>query len=84
MPWRDLDADDDLKDWEDPDADLDDDEESETVPCPHCLRPIHEDTPRCPECGAYLSTLDAPSRHPWWVVVGVLVCLALVLGWVVW
>ena len=60
-----------------------DEDDDETVPCPHCLRPVYEDAERCPGCGHYLSREDAPSRHPWWLVVGVLVCLAVVLGWVV-
>ena len=81
--------------WRDADDDLDDAEYPErsptqttrgmtdTVPCPHCLRPVYEDAERCPGCGRYLSREDAPKRHPWWLVVGVLVCLAVVLGWVV-
>ncbi len=79
MRWRD--ADDDLDDTEYPDAD--DEGGDDTVPCPHCLRPVYEDAERCPACGQYLSREDAPARHPWWLVVGVLVCLAVVLRWVV-
>lgn len=72
------DADDDLDDREYPDADDDDDE---TVPCPHCREPVYEDAERCPHCGKYLSREDAPWSKPAWLVAGVAVCLAIVLWW---
>ena len=83
MRWQE--ADDDLDDSEYPDEHDDDGEEGgvDTVACPHCFRPVYEDAERCPGCGHYLSSEDAPSRHPRWLVVGVLVCLVVVLGWVV-
>lgn len=79
MSWED--ADEDLDDREFPDDEDEDGEE--TVPCPYCLRPVYEDAERCPECGHYLSREDRPSRRPWWLVVGVLVCLLVVLRWVI-
>jgi hypothetical protein len=67
-------------DWDDDDGR---DEEAATIPCPYCRRPIHEDTPRCPYCGNYVSEEDSPpQRKPWWIVVGVLVCLYLVYRWI--
>jgi predicted nucleic acid-binding Zn ribbon protein len=75
MPWRD--ANDDLEDSVFPEGDDD-----ETTPCPHCLHPVYDDGEWCSRCGQYLSREDAPSRHPWWLVVGVLVCLMVVLSWV--
>ena len=78
MRWRD--ADEDLEDREFPDE-PEDDEDDETIPCPHCRRPVFEDAERCPGCGRYLSTADAPRRHPWWLVIGVLVCVWVVLKW---
>ncbi len=65
------------------DEDDDDDDDDQTVACPRCLKSVYEDAERCPNCGHYLSREDAPSRHPWWLIVGVLVCLAVILGWVV-
>jgi hypothetical protein len=82
MHWRDLDADDDLDDREFPEEPADVDED-ETVPCPNCLRPVYDDAERCPACGHFLSRENAPSRHPWWLVAGVLACLAVALGWVI-
>jgi hypothetical protein len=77
--------------WEDEDWDADDlncqerdDEDDEpTVPCPYCRREIFEDSFRCPHCGQYLSEEDAPAgRKPWWIVVGMLLCLAALWVWI--
>ena len=81
------------EDWEDDsegwDADeavddaLGEDGES-TIPCPYCKREIHEDSQRCPYCSQYISEEDAPpSRKPWWIVVGALLCLYVVYRWIV-
>jgi hypothetical protein len=72
MPSRD-----DYDDWDDgPD-------EEETIPCPYCRKPIHEDSPRCPHCENYLSEEDAPpTRKPWWIIVGALACLYAVFRWI--
>jgi hypothetical protein len=83
MPIRHLDDEDDLDDSEYPDEPDDDEDDDETVPCPHCFRSVYEGAERCPGCGSYLSREDAPRGHPWWVVVGVLVCLVVVLRWIV-
>jgi hypothetical protein len=73
---------DDLEDDFDEDYPEDDDDES-TVPCPHCKREIHEDSQRCPYCEHYISKEDSPAgRRPWWIVVGVIVCLYVVLRWI--
>ena len=56
----------------------------DTNPCPYCARQIHEDSVRCPYCENYLSDEDAhPSRKPWWLIVGVLLCLYAVYRWIV-
>jgi hypothetical protein len=56
---------------------------AETVLCPYCRDPVYEAAERCPSCGSYLSTEDAPCRNPWWLVAGVVLCLAIiVLVWV--
>jgi hypothetical protein len=69
----------DVSDMDDPA----DEDVAETVPCPHCRRPVYESAERCPNCGRYLSAEDAPSRHPRWVLAGVVVCLVIiVLVWV--
>lgn len=77
-------------DWEeedDGDWSPDDDEEwtpdesadDETVPCPHCQEPVHEQAERCPHCGWYISEEDAPpARRPWWVVLGLIFALVAV------
>jgi hypothetical protein len=64
------------------DSDYDEDDEP-TVPCPYCRREVLEDSPRCPYCENYISEEDAPAaRKPWWVVVGVLLCLYAVYRWI--
>jgi hypothetical protein len=69
-------------DWEDDDFG-DPDEEEDTIPCPYCRRMIHEDSVRCPYCEQYLSQEDAsPGLKPWWLLIGAVVCLALVIMWI--
>ena len=68
---------DDEDDWDEPDDDGDD-----TQPCPYCRKEIHEDAERCPHCGNYISAEDAPPSQPVWVIVGAVVCLALVALWI--
>jgi hypothetical protein len=60
------------------------DEGENTIPCPYCKREIHEDSVRCPHCENYLSEEDekTPSRKPWWLIVGVIVCLYVVYRWI--
>lgn len=88
MPrWRDWDDDDPgmVRDPEDDDDWPDDWDDEPTMPCPHCRREILEDAERCPYCEHYLSREDAPrERKPWWIIVGVIVCLYVVYRWNVW
>jgi hypothetical protein len=73
--------DDDFEDDAD-DYDVEDDDEEPTVACPYCRREIHEDAQRCPYCEQYISAEDAPpARKPWWIIVGAIVCLILLLSW---
>ena len=70
---------------EDPWDDEEPDDDEDTIPCPYCGHPIFDDTPRCPHCENYLSEEEAaPSRQPWWIVLGVAVCLYLVYRWITW
>jgi hypothetical protein len=72
------------EEWEIDDSDDGVDGETEpTIPCPYCRREIHEDSPRCPHCGQYISEEDAPpTRKPWWIIVGVLLGLLGIWLWV--
>ena len=59
-----------------------DDQELATEECPYCHEAIVADAILCPYCDHYLSDEDAPSAaKPWWIVLGIIVCLASVLGW---
>jgi len=58
------------------------DEDEETIPCPYCRRPLHEDSQRCPHCESYISEEDAPAGpKPFWLVLGVLAGLAAAALW---
>jgi hypothetical protein len=60
-----------------------DDDEGATVPCPYCKREIHEDSVRCPHCESYISEEDRPAAvKPWWIVIGIVLCLFAVYRWV--
>jgi hypothetical protein len=73
-------------DWDDEEDEenaWDEDEDEPTVPCPYCRREVHEDAQRCPYCEHYISAEDAPAtRKPWWVIIGVILALYIVLRWV--
>jgi hypothetical protein len=59
-----------------------DDEDEPTIACPYCRKQIHEDSQRCPYCERYISKEDAPAaRKPWWIVIGVALCLYAVYRW---
>jgi len=67
--------------WAETALSFDDDEES-TIPCPYCKREIHEDTPRCPYCENFISREDVPrSRKPWWMFLGLVLCLYAIYRW---
>jgi len=75
-------------DWDDEDdgdLDVEDDEDDEelTIPCPFCRREIHEDSQRCPYCEHCISSEDAPVQKPWWLVLGVGICLYIVYRWII-
>jgi len=68
--------------WDDDEDDGGEDEDA-TIPCPHCGRPIYEDSERCPYCGDYVSDHDAaPARKPWWIILGTLLVFYMVYRWI--
>ncbi len=78
---------DELRDDEFPDPDLYDqdpdlnDDFSETLPCPQCGNEVYEDAVRCPHCGTYIThdTNVWSGRPAWWIVLGLLGVLAVIL-----
>ena len=72
--------------WDDEDdafEDGPDDDDAETVACPHCGRQMIEDSPRCPYCERYISDEDAPrARKSWLIIVGTLLALYAVYHWI--
>ena len=58
-------------------------DEEETVPCPYCGRAIYEESQRCPNCEQYISREDAPpTRRPWWIIAGTVLCCYVIYRWV--
>ena len=78
------------EDWDD-DSDRDEDadfpdfgDDEPMIPCPHCGLDIHDEAERCPHCDNTCRRKCAPARKPWWIIVGVAVCLYVVYRWNVW
>lgn len=69
----------DEREW--PDDDDSDNDEGEFLPCPECGADIHEESPRCPFCGSYVtfSTHPFTGRSWWWVALGLLGILAMIV-----
>lgn len=73
-------------DWDEEYADdaYDDDDESYTVECPECGADVYEDAEQCPSCGQYIihSSLNYvwKDRPTWWIVLGFLGILAVILA----
>lgn len=68
-------SDDELNDWEYPDEDDYDDDESDTIPCPNCGADVYEDAVQCPVCGQYVtsdSTNLWAGRSAWWILLALL------------
>jgi uncharacterized OB-fold protein len=71
-------------DWEDDADDEEDvlDGDGDTTPCPNCGREIYDDAEQCPHCGYYVTDEEKhASAKPWWVIAGVLLCLAIAAFW---
>lgn len=66
------------------DGDWDDDGEPDTWPCRVCRAEVFEGNPRCPYCGADLTTTGHAwaDRPFWWVVLGLLGILTVLYGMV--
>jgi hypothetical protein len=75
-------SDDEMSDHELPEEDAWDDDSSETVPCLLCGADIYEDAVRCPHCGEYVTeqTNVWSGRPTWWILLGLLGIMALVLA----
>lgn len=64
-------------------SDIDEFDAEPSVPCPYCHHEIHEESPRCPNCGQYISAEDSPpASKPWWIVIGAVAALYAALRWI--
>lgn len=70
-----------LRDDEFPEADEIGEDQTVVVACPHCGAEVYEDAVQCPACGAYIThPTDGWSGRPrWWIVLGLLGILAVIL-----
>ena len=61
---------------------LEEQDKSEPIPCPHCNEFVHPDSPYCPYCEQYI-TAEAGHRRrkPWWIIIGILVTLTIAIMW---
>lgn len=59
-----------------------DDGEAELIPCPECGADIYEEAEQCTVCGWYVIHSASPlaGRPTWFVVIGVLGVLAVILS----
>lgn len=71
-------------DWEEDEYGYDADDESYTVECPECGADVYEDAEQCPVCHNYIVHSSSgyvwKNRPTWWIVVGLLGILAVILG----
>lgn len=63
---------------------VDDDEGTETVPCPSCRREIAEFAERCPHCGDWVTPGAGPARRPAWFWFALAAALAVMILWILW
>ena len=70
----------DVDDYEYPDVDLWDEEDTDTVTCPACSADVYEDADQCPQCGEYLiaDTRIWSGKPVWWIALGLLGILAVI------
>jgi hypothetical protein len=74
--------DDDLDDEDYAGFDTSGEDDDPTMPCPHCGEDVYDDAEQCPACGQYLTREGAPAAtRPWWILIGVAVCLVIVILW---
>lgn len=60
----------------------DDDNSTETVPCPSCGAAIYDDAEQCPYCGQYITADTSPwTGHSfWWILLAVIGLVATILA----
>jgi uncharacterized paraquat-inducible protein A len=81
MPYADDDAEEELEEREYPDP-ADSNWDQDTTSCPYCKAEIYDQAERCPRCGKYISDETAPARRPWWIIIGAVAVVVIVIGWI--
>ena len=61
-----------------------DDDETPTVPCPSCRRPVPDFAEKCPYCGDWIvPSAGRPARHSTWFAAAALIALLAFVAWYV-
>jgi hypothetical protein len=68
--------------WSDESDDEWDDDSTEVIPCPACCAEVYEEAVQCPSCGTYITpdTSVWSGKSSWWIALGLLGILAVVLA----
>jgi zinc-ribbon domain len=72
---------DDEDDWDDDEEDDLDDDDHSTITCPNCRKSVYDDVEQCPYCGHFISDEERSGGKSLLVIVGVILCLAVVVFW---
>jgi RNA polymerase subunit RPABC4/transcription elongation factor Spt4 len=60
-------------------SDMDRDDDDESQQCPHCNAMIYELADICPNCGRSILSQAEMSPKAFWIVMGVVICVVIVL-----
>lgn len=62
------------------------DDSDDLITCPYCEEQIYDESEQCPHCGNYISAEEEGDisyvQKPMWMIVGVVLCLLVVIGWI--
>ena len=61
-------------------SDMDDSDDPELIPCPHCGKPISEESDWCHYCGNFTSAETMPVKVPRLLIAGTILGLLAVLA----
>ena len=62
------------------DSDMDDSDDPEVIPCPHCGKPISEESDWCHYCGNFTSAESTPVKVPRLLIAGTILGLLAMLA----
>ena len=70
---------------EDPDeSDMDEHDEPDLIPCPHCRKMINEDAERCHHCGQWVEETGGAVRSWFTIIIVGLIILSMLMFAILW